>query len=115
MNETVSIQDFKALEVYLRLLKRPTSYCVGNDLFYLKHWLDLTSENFASRLKKEYPRLTNKEMNLCCFQRMGYSIEEMSRMLQVKEDTIKRNMYRACTHLNISNNREVFKAFVAAF
>ena len=115
MNEFVSMQDFKALEVYLRLSKKPTSYNMEADLFYLKHWLDLTSENFASRLKKEYPRLTDKEMNLCCFLRMGYSIEEMSRMLQVKEDTIKRNMYRACTHLNIGNNREVFKTFVIAY
>ena len=115
MNEFVSVQDLKAFEVYLRLLKNPYSYSMEDDFVYLKHWVDLTSENFASRLKKEYPRLTDKEMNVCCFLRMGCSIEAMSRMLHVKEGSIKRNMYRACTHLNICNNREVFMAFVATY
>ena len=90
MNEFVSVQDLKAFEVYLRLLKNPYSYSMEDDFVYLKHWVDLTSENFASRLKKEYPRLTDKEMNVCCFLRMGYSIEAMSRMLHVKEGSIKR-------------------------
>lgn len=65
MNELVSEKDVKALEVYLRLLKKPASYEMQRDLGYLKHWLDLTSDGFALRMKKAYPQLTQHEMNLC--------------------------------------------------
>ena len=114
-SELVSIEDFNALEVYLRLQKVPTSYSVKNDLPGLRRWLDLASGNFASRLKKEYPRLTAQEMNVCCFQRLGYSLEDMSRIMQVKEESIKRTVYRACMHLNIENSKELFKGFVEAY
>lgn len=114
-SELVSLKDFNALEVYLRLLKIPTSYCVKNDLPSLCHWLDLVSDNFASRLKKEYPRLTAQEMNVCCFQRLGYSMEDMGRIMQVKEESIRRTIYRVCTYLDIKNSKELFYDFIETY
>lgn len=115
MSELVNKQDIEALEVYLRLVKMPMSYQVEMDLPSLMHWLDLASDNFASRLKRKYPRLTNKEMNLCCFQRMNCSLEEMGKIMQVKDGTIKRTVYRACSHLSIENNKAKFASFIKEF
>lgn len=115
MNELVSEKDVKALEVYLRLLKKPASYEMQRDLGYLKHWLDLTSDGFALRMKKAYPQLTQHEMNLCCLQRLGYSLEEMEAIMQVKEASIKRYVYRVCNRLQIQSNKKDFEHFIASY
>ena len=108
----ITERDVKALEVYLRLLRMPLTYCMERDLPDLKHWLDLTSGRFASRLKRAYPWLTNGEMNICCLQRMGYTVAEMSALLGVKEASVNRTVYRACERLNIGGNKQVFQTFI---
>lgn len=70
-------KDIQSLAIYLKLLSYPESYDMENDLISLKHWLDLTSNNFATRLKQNYPYLTRRETNLCCLLRMGYSWENI--------------------------------------
>ena len=115
MSNLVNKQDIEALEVYLRLVKMPMSYQVEMDLPSLMHWLDLASDNFAARLKEKCLRLTNKEMNLCCLLRMNSSLEEMSRIMHVKEETIKRTVYRACIHLNVENSKDKFASFIKEF
>ena len=94
MNEFVSVQDLKAFEVYLRLLKNPYSYSMEDDFVYLKHWVDLTSENFASRLKKEYPRLTDKEMNVCCLVRMNLSLQSLDDIYCISKNSVSRRKLR---------------------
>lgn len=114
-SELVSLKDFNALEVYLRLLKIPTSYCMKNDLPSLCHWLDLTSDGFALRLRKEYPQLTLQELNLCCLLRMGYSWKKIGGLMKVKGDTTRRYIYRVCSRLDIPGNKKDFERFIKTY
>ncbi len=110
-----TLADIKSLGLYLRLTQTPNSYYPQSELPSLMHWLDLSSSNFATRLKEKYPELTSAEMNLCCLQRMGYSLEQIASIMHIKETSIIRNIYRACIHLGITNNKEVFSNFISSF
>ncbi|MBQ4056889.1 MAG: hypothetical protein IJD32_07320 [Bacteroidaceae bacterium] len=111
----VTERDVKALEVYLRLLKMPSTYCMEEDLKELMHWLDLTSNDFVYRLRKAYPQLTHNEINLCCLLRMGYSWEKITAMMGVKERTVYRTLYRACNHMSQRGSKEGFKTFIQGY
>lgn len=94
-------KDIQSLAIYLKLLSYPESYDMENDLISLKHWLDLTSNNFATRLKQNYPYLTRRETNLCCLLRMGYSWENISALMGVKKESIYRLVYRLCKKMGL--------------
>ena len=108
-----TLEDIQALEFYLRILQDSGSFHTKNDFESLKHWLDLSQNNFASRLKSKYPYLSPVELTLCCLLRMGYSLKQISTMLKVQEETIRRNIYRACTHMNINGDKEKIKEFTS--
>ena len=101
-----TLEDIQALEFYLRLLQSPLSFNQKTDLPHLQHWLNLAYNNFAIRWGNTYPNLTTTELTLCYLQRMGYTQKRMSTIMRVKEETIKRNIYRTCEHLSIQNNKE---------
>lgn len=115
IKELVDLQDIQALGLYLRLIQIPASFRASVDLPLLKHWLDITSDNFASRLQECFPHLTPGEMSICCLQRMKYSQKKMSEVMQVKEETIRRNIYRICNRLNMKSDREGFERFIVSF
>lgn len=115
MDEWVTIRDIKALAVYLKMARKPDAYDIHQDLFNLMHWLDLTSDGFAQRLYKEYPLLTMQELNLCCLQRMGYSWEEIAGIMKVKDETIRRYVYRVCNRLQILGNKKDFEYFISSY
>ena len=100
-----TLEDIQALEFYLRLLQSPLTYNPKNDLPLLQHWLNLAYNNFAIRWRNTYPNLTSTELTLCYLQRMGYTQKRMSTIMRVKEETIRRNIYRTCEHLNIQNDK----------
>jgi len=101
-----TLEDIQALEVYIKLLQNPKSYQAKNDFPHLQHWLNLAHNNFATRLVTRYPNLSPTELTLCYLQRIGYSLTQMSIAMEVKEDTIKRNIYRASEHLKIEKDKE---------
>ena len=105
-------KDIQSLAIYLRLLSCPESYDMENDLIPLRHWLDLTSNNFATRLKLNYPYLTSRETNLCCLLRMGYSWEKISVMMGVKKESIYRLVYRLCIKMGLKGHRDEFRTFI---
>ena len=115
MNELVSEKDVKALEVYLCLTKRPDIYEWQRDVYNLMHWLDITSDNFALRLKEAYPQLTMHELNFCCLKRMGYSWEEIGGIMKVKSETVRRYVYRVYGRLQIQGNKKAFERFIASY
>ena len=115
MNALVSDEDVKALEAYLCLKRRPDTYEWQRDVYNLMHWLDITSDNFALRLKEAYPQLTMQELNLCCLQRMGYSLEEMQEVMWVKDASLRRYVYRICSRLGIPGNKKGFETFITAY
>ena len=115
MNELVSDEDVKALEAYLCLKRRPDTYEWQRDLYDLMHWLEITSDSFALRLKEAYPQLTMQELNFCCLQRMGYSWEEIGGIMKVKGETVRRYVYRVCGRLQIQGNKKDFEHFISSF
>ena len=108
-------QDIEALGVYLRLLQEPTVYSVREDLFHLKHWLNTTSSQFASRLCNQYPNLTTAEINICCLQRLGFSQEKMASIMQVKVGSVNQNIYRTCPKLGLKNDKYKFRDYIHSF
>ena len=115
MNELVSEEDVKALEVYLCLTKRPDTYNWQRDLCNLMHWLDITSDNLALRLKEAYPQLTMHELNFCCLKRLGYSLEEMQEVMGIKDASLRRYIYRVCCRLGIPGNKKDFECFITCY
>ena len=115
MNELVSEKDVKALEVYLCLTKRPDIYEWQRDLCNLMHWLDITSDNFALRLKGAYPQLTMQELNFCCLKRLGYSLEGMQEVMGIKDASLRRYIYRVCCRLGIPGNKKDFEKFITCY
>ena len=115
MNELVSEEDVKALEAYLCLTKRPDIYEWQRDLCNLMHWLDITSDNFALRLKEAYPQLTMHELNFCCLKRLGYSLEDMQEVMGIKDASLRRYIYRVCCRLGIPGNKKDFEKFITCY
>lgn len=115
MLQLATKQDIEALAVYLRLEQEPTVYSVREDLFHLMHWLDTTSNQFASRLCNQYPNLTTAEINICCLQRLGFSQEKMASIMQVKVASVNQNIYRTCPKLGLKNDKYEFKDYICSF
>ena len=116
MLQIATRQDIDAVAVYLRLVQLPESYNAKNDFTGLKRWLNLSQNNFATRFQDQYPHLTPKELTLCCLLRMNYSLKQISTILNVQEDTIRRNIYRAYTHMKDkkdNHNKDLLKEFIA--
>ena len=116
MLQIATKKDIDAVAVYLRLVQLPESYNAKNDFAGLKRWLNLSQNNFATRFQDQYPNLTPKELTLCCLLRMDYSLKQISTILNVQEDTIRRNIYRAYTHMKDkkdNHNKELLKEFIA--
>ena len=115
IKEWGTLADIQALGLYLRLTESPESYYPMSELTNLMHWLDLSSSNFATRLRDKFPMITPTEMNLCCLIRMGYSIEQIATIMHIKTTSIHRNIYRTCTHLDLENNKEAFIGFITSY
>ena len=116
MLQIATRQDIDAVAVYLRLVQLPETYNTKNDFTGLKRWLNLSQNNFATRFQDQYPNLTPKELTLCCLLRMGYSLKQISTILNVQEDTIRRNIYRAFTHMKDKKdnpNKDLLKEFIS--
>ena len=110
--ELASKQNIDSLATYIRLLQAPESYNPQNDFNSLKHWLNLGSKNFTQSITQKHPQLTPVELTLCCLQRIGYTQKQMSIALRVKEDTIKRNIYRTCSRLSIKSDFTEFVNYI---
>lgn len=114
-NEWTTQNDLQALALYIRLQRNLSLYNPSLELPILGHWLDIVSGQFASRLRKEYPYLTVTELSVCYFQRMNYTVSDMSQALHVKIDSISRYIYRICSKLDIPKNKEQFYDYILHF
>ena len=111
-NKHVTLKDVQALGLYLRLLQDASLYNASTDYPLLCHWLDIVSQQFASRLITQYPQLSLVESNLCCLKRLGLSIPQIAMALHVKDDSVIRNIYRVCNRVKITKNKEEFNQFI---
>lgn len=62
----------------------------------LKHWLNISKENFAERLEIAYPMLKASYIDICCLTVLGLSISEIAQIMDVNDRTVERYMEKIC-------------------
>lgn len=67
---------------------------------------ELSSE-FAIQLKQIHPTLTRSEIKLCIFLRMGYSYKEISNLLYMGYEAVRKAIFRIKLKLNLSHVSEL--------
>ena len=65
------------------------------------------SSDFAIQLKQIYPSLTKSELKLCIFLRMGYSYKEISNLLYMGYEAVRKAIFRIKLKLNLSHVSEL--------
>ena len=113
--EWTSLDDIRALGLYTRLCQDLQYYNPSSDYDALLHWVDITSNVFATRIMEKHPHLSNSEVTLCCLGRMGYSVSQIAEILHVKPTSVNRYIYRVCTVLCLPNNKESFLKYILSF
>ena len=113
--EWTTLEDIQSLGVYIRLQRDLSLYTPSADVALLGHWLDMVSNQFASRLREAHQNLTATELCVCYLHKMGYTVNEMSQAMHIKPDSIKRYIYRACANMGISQGREDFTNYISQY
>ena len=113
--EWTSLDDIRALGLYTRLCQDLQYYNPSSDYDALLHWVNITSNCFATRIMEKHPHLSNSEVTLCCLGRMGYSVSQIAEILHVKPTSVNRYIYRVCTVLGLPNNKESFLKYILSF
>ena len=107
MNNTITLPDMEAFHFYMQL---KTTLIVGADCQVkewdkLFHFLDMTSDNFYSRLIYRYLQLGRKELCLSCLVRSRFSNQEIAVLLGIKEDSVVRSKNRLRKFLDVKELR----------
>lgn len=110
-----SLDDIRALGLYTRLCQNLQYYNPSSDYDALLHWVNITSNHFASRIMEKYPHLNSSDVTLCCLARMGYSNTQIAEILHVKPTSVSRYIYRTCAPLELPNSKESFLHFILSF
>lgn len=104
---TVTPQDISALNLYLQLSTGKMRYEPARHRSTLYHWLNLTDDRFAERFIEAYPRLSQHDMDLCCFYRMGFNNDHISGLYGQYTDSIRRHRQRLYPLLGIPDKNSL--------
>lgn len=64
--------------------------------------------DFVNRLKKDFPRLTQKEIRLCMLLRLNAGSDEIIQLLGISKNTIKSSRYRIHKKLNLPKGSKLY-------
>ncbi|MBE6286734.1 MAG: hypothetical protein E7099_00890 [Mediterranea massiliensis] len=115
MNKEIKIEYKDAIQLYHRLQNDIASYQPRYDKTLLAQWLELTSNDFASRLQRDYTNLTPTEQNICYLQRLGCNLQQMADALHMKKRSVERNINRICKKLCIESSQSSFRKYILEF
>ena len=79
-----------------RILEKKIKENMGND----SEWNDFmmhfeqVNPNFFETLRSRYPRLSDKDVKLCAYFKLGLSIKQIAKMLSVLPESINTSRYR---------------------
>lgn len=104
---TVTPEDISALNLYLQLSGGKLKYEAACHRSGLYHWLNLTDGRFAERLAKEYPQLSQHDMDLCCFYRLGFDNDHISGLYGQYSDSIRRHRQRLYPLLGVTGKESL--------
>lgn len=94
-HNSLHTDDIKSLTAALNLMGNRTCD-LSQDRIYLKHWLDISKNNFAERLETNYPILKEHSLDVCYLALLGLSIDEIAQILNVNTRSIERYMGQIC-------------------
>jgi len=62
---------------------------LNTDAHNLDYYLRVETQNFRTKMKKQYPELTTRELYVCSFIRLNYDIKETAKHLNLSSRTIE--------------------------
>lgn len=86
---------------------------VKNNLHTEKEWedfmrhFDKVHPHFFEKLHTQHPGLTRNEIKLCAYIRIGMSIKQIARMLNLMPKSVKMNRYRLKKQLNLKTDEDL--------
>ncbi|MEH0152847.1 triple tyrosine motif-containing protein [Limibacter armeniacum] len=98
----VNEQNKNPIEKVIRTINRDINS--EQDWEQFKIHFDKVHENFLERLKKEYPDLTPKDLQLAAYLRLNLSSKEIASMMNITIRSIEGCRYRLRKHLNLNSN-----------
>ena len=81
----------------------------------IKYCLNLTHKGFTEKLDIACPNLQNRTKDICYLTALGFSLAEISQLLQLDEKTIKQYMGRVCKEAGLPEcGKKQFYLFMAS-
>lgn len=112
---TISTADAEAMQTFLKL-KQEKEYAFATDRAKLCHWIDLTCQNFSTKLNTQFPSLTGREKDICYLSALGFSFEDTASLLNIQPRSIERYISNICEKFGFKKgSKESFIAFIRAF
>lgn len=77
--------------------------------------IDVAYDDFTLRLQRAYPALTSDAVRFCCLLRIGFSLDEISRVLSVTKDAVYKRRSRLRKDLLPAGDARTLEEFLAGF
>lgn len=80
----------KHVELFMMLRENPRSV----DWIHLYESLDILHNGFCSRLKNEFPSLTEMDLQVCCLIKIGLTNSQIANILCISDSSVTKRKYR---------------------
>lgn len=107
--------DAEALQTFLKITKQK-EYIPAANRDSLHHWLNITHQNFATRLNDKYPSLTGREKDICYLIALDLPLDAVAQLLEVQPRSIERYISRIDKKLYFTQKNKInFTDFIHSF
>ncbi len=112
LNNLSGIQDnelnrkLKELSIHVQ-----QSLQINKETEEFQHKVDITYDDFFSKLKVQFPTLTNNEKRLCALLRLNLSTKEIATLNNISTKAVEMSRYRLRKKCNLSNNQSLSEYF----
>lgn len=109
---SLPVESVEAAQVYLQIVSKDNPcYNPAEDRRKLEFWLNVSHNDWAKRLDRFYPSLTNGEKDICYLFALGLSLDEIADLLNVQPRSVDRVVYRICRKMGLEQgSKEEFVA-----
>ncbi len=101
-------------QLYQKLLKKIDGSLGEKDEWKIfEHNFNQVHEDFFNQLKKQFPKLTHKDLKLCAYVKMNIPTKEIAPLMNISERGIETHRYRLKKKLKL--DKEDLQAFIMKF
>ncbi|MDY7394332.1 hypothetical protein UMM65_03705 [Aureibaculum sp. 2210JD6-5] len=101
-------------QLYHKLLKKIDGSLGQKDEWKIfEHNFNQVHEDFFNGLKKQFPKLTHKDLKLCAYIKMNMLTKEIAPLMNITERGVETHRYRLKKKLNL--NKEDLRDFISKF